>query len=167
LLNNQTYRVATILLLTGLLSACGFHLRESTTLPEKLQATALQGVAEFSDLDMAFKRSFRRAGYALVEQESAQTIIKINKNKFERRVLSVNASGDPNEYELSYNLKVTLLDSQGRELLPQQSIRQFRSYGYSPDIRLAKDAEELQLKKSMINDAVRQIMHRINVKMKN
>lgn len=142
-------------------------MRESAALPEKLQATALQGVAEFSDLDMAFKRSFRQAGYTLVGQESAQTIIQVNENKFERRVLSVNASGDPNEYELSYNLKVTLLDNQGRELLPQQSVRQFRSYAYSPDIRLAKDAEELQVKRLIINDAVRQIMHRLNVKMKN
>ena len=146
-----------------LLSACGFHLREDVALPESMQTTALQGVAEFSELDLAFKRNFNRAGYALVETSGAQSILKVNKNKFSRRVLSVNSAGDPNEYELTYQLSAVLVDAANKEIMPPQSIRLYRSYRYDSDVRLAKDAEESHIKKTMMNDAVRQILHRMSV----
>lgn len=167
MLNKLTVHPGVLLLITVLLSGCGFHLRESVELSENLQATALQGVTEFSDLDLAFKSNFNRAGYALVDIDSAQTLLKVNKNRFSRRVLSVNSAGNPNEYELTYQLSVVLIDTENKEIMSPQGIRLYRSYGYNPDVRLAKDAEENQIKINMINDAVRQVMHRISVALKN
>ena len=166
LLSKLTKRLTILLLLTGILSACGFHLRQGVALPENLQATSLQGVSEFSVLNLAFKRTFNSAGYSLVGASEAQSVLKVNKNTFSRRVLSVNSNGDPNEYELTYHLDVVLLDNKNKEILPEQSISLFRSYRYNPDIRLAKEAEENRLKKNMINDAVRQVMRRISIALK-
>lgn len=159
-------RLISLLLITGLLSACGFHLRQGVELPENFRATALQGVSEYSELALAFKRSFYSAGNELVEKSEAQSILNITKNTFSRRVLSVDRNGNPSEYELTYQLSATLLDSDNKEIMPEQSIRLFRSYRYNPDIRLAKEAEESRLKSNMINDAVRQIMRRISVVLK-
>ena len=166
LLSKNIQRITVLLLLSGILSACGFHLRQGVALPENLQATSLQGVSEFSDLSLAFKRNFNSAGYSLVEASAAQSVLKITQNKFSRRVLSVNSNGDPNEYELTYHLKAVLLDDKNKEIMPEQSISLFRSYRYNPDIRLAKEAEEERLRKNMINDAVRQVMRRIGIALK-
>lgn len=149
-----------------MLSACGFHLRERAALPETLQATALTGVSEYSELDQAFKQYFYRAGYTLIEKENAQTILKVRKEKFARRVLSVNVNGDPNEYELNYQLTVSLVDNDNKEMMPAQTVTQYRSYGFNPDVRLSKEAEETYLRKMMINDAVKEIMHRVSVVLK-
>ena len=146
-----------------MLSACGFHLRERSAVPETLQATALTGVSEYSELDLAFKHYFHRAGYTLIEKDKAQTILKVSKEKFTRRVLSVNVNGDPNEYELKYQLTVSLLDNDNKEIMPPQTVTLYRSYGFNPDVRLAKEAEETHLRKMMIADAVKEIMHRASV----
>ncbi|MEJ2140864.1 MAG: LPS assembly lipoprotein LptE [Gammaproteobacteria bacterium] len=163
MLSKHLTRFGIAVLLTGLLSSCGFHLRETPEFSEKLQATALQGVPEFSELDLAFKRYFSREGYTLIVKENAQAIIKVTKDKFTRRVLSVNINGDPNEYELNYQLKVLLVDINDKEIMPPQSVTQYRSYGFDPDLRLAKGAEEAHLKKTMVDAAVKEIMHRISV----
>jgi LPS-assembly lipoprotein len=154
------------LLITGMLSACGFHLRGSVALPQGLQSTAVQGVTEYSELDLALKRAFRHGGYPLTTLENAATTLKVNKNSFSRRVLSVNSAGNPNEYELSYFLQFELLDKNKQEILPQQTISLFRSYRYNPDVRLAKEAEENRLQKNMVNDAVKQLIRRISIAMK-
>lgn len=167
MLSKQITRFITVLCISGLLSACGFHLRESVAFPEKLQAAAIHGVTEFSELDLAFRKAFHKAGYALVTRDTAQTILKVNTNKFSRRVLSVNSTGDPNEYELTYLLEVAVLDNDNKQVMPEQTIKLFRGYRYNPNIRLAKDAEEARLKTNMINDAVRQVLHRIGTVLKN
>lgn len=164
--NKNITRSVLLLLFAGLLSACGFHLRESVTLPESFQSTAILGVTEFSDLDMALKRNFSFAGISLQEKENAQVLLKVTKNAFSRKVLSVDTAGNANEYELGYRLTFSLLDSNKKEILPANTIRLFRTYHFNPDVRLAKEAEEKYLKKSMVNDAARQVMRRISIALK-
>lgn len=150
--------------LTLLLSACGFHLRESVSLPESLQATAVQGVSEYSNLDLSLKRAFRQAGYPLTTVGNASAILVVTQNVVSRRVLSVNATGVANEYELKYTLGFKLMDSEKNQLMPEQTITLYRSYRYNPDIVLAKTAEEERLQKDMTDYAVKQLIRRISAK---
>jgi len=157
-------RLITLGYLTLLLSACGFHLRESVLLPENLQATAVQGVSEYSNLDLSLKRAFRQAGYPLTTPSNASAILVVTKNAVSRRVLSVNAAGVANEYELKYTLQLKLLDTDQKELVPPQTITVYRSYHYDPDIVLSKAAEEERLQKDMTDYAVKQLIRRISAK---
>jgi LPS-assembly lipoprotein len=146
------------------LSGCGFHLRESVTLPGFLQATAVQGVTEYSDLDLSLKRAFRQAGYPLTTAEQASSILVITRNRISRRVLSINSEGVANEYELKYMLRFKLLDNEKQVRMPEQTVTLYRSYRYDPDNVLAKAAEEERLKRTMTEMAVDQLIRRIRAK---
>ena len=162
----QLLRLITIGYLTFLLSGCGFHLRESVSLPESLQATAVQGVSEYSNLDLSLKRAFSQAGYPLITAGNASVVLVVMKNVISRRVLSVNTAGVANEYELKYLLRFKLMDSESKQLVPEQTITLYRSYRYNPDVVLAKTAEEERLQIDMTEQAVKQLVRRISAKLK-
>ena len=140
-------------------------MRESVSLPERLQATAVQGANEYSNLGLSLKRAFRQAGYPLTTPGNASAILVITKNTVSRRVLSVTTAGVANEYELKYLLRFKLMDSENKQLMPEQTITLYRSYRYDPDIVLAKAAEEERLQKDMTEVAVKQLMRRISTKL--
>lgn len=161
---NPYFKLMLMINLALVLNACGFHLRESVALPENLQATAVQGVSEYSNLDLSLKRAFRQAGHPLTTLASASAVLQVTKNIFTRRVLSVNSNGVANEYELKYTLGFKLLDTGNNPLLPEQTITLYRSYRYDPDIALAKAAEEERLQKAMTDYAVKQLLRRLSAK---
>lgn len=162
----QLYRLIVISYLSLGLSACGFHLRSEAELPEQLQATSVQGVTEYSNLDLSLKRAFRQTGYPLTTVSNASAILVVMQNEISRRVLSVNSAGIVNEYELNYTLRYKLIGSEKNQLIPEQTISLYRSYRYNPDTVLTKAAEEERLQKDMIEVAVKQLMRRISMKLK-
>ena len=149
------------------LQACGFRLRGSVDLPKSMATVYIEGVAEYSESALAIRNSFISAGSQVVkEQKAALTRLVITQDTFDRRVLSVDARGQPNEYELKYQLGFKVLDSGGVELLPQQTISKLRAYQFDPNNVLTKGDEEARIKKEMLRANVAQLMRRISIGMK-
>lgn len=125
------------------------------------------GVAEFAPLSLQLKKVLTSAGSTVLPATAkTSSTITISNELYTRRVLSVDAQGRVAEYELNYSFNFTVSDAAGASLVPNQKIELIRDYRFDPNNVLAKDAEEAQIRKDMIDFAVRQLMRRIDASLK-
>lgn len=161
-------RLTFLFLFASLLTGCGFQLRGNVELPANYQHMAIEGVSEYSALGLDLKRALRANGVDVVEATAAQAILKLSQVDYQRRLLSVSAaSGKTAEYELHYSLKMSVVDRQGKVLVPEQPLQQLRDYVFDQNNVLATDNQEGQLRKDMERDMVGQILRRLQARARN
>ena len=149
------------------ITACGFRLRGSVEVPDVLQKTHITGIAEFSELNQELKRVLQGSGSEVLSQpQNAKSIISISGESFRRRVLSVDALGRASEYELIYRYHFKISDADGKVVIPNQEISLIRDYQFDPNNVLATDAQEAQIRTSMVKFSVRQMIRRVDSQLK-
>lgn len=153
-----------VLLLTILvlqLSACGFRLRGAITLPESLSSVSIEGTTEHADLGRVLYRALKRGGVSITSAEAAALRLQILKDEVHRRVLSVDASGKANEYELKHLLRYTAVDKNDKVVVRAQDITTARAYKFDPNSLLAKGDEEQKLRKTIILSSAQQMLRQL------
>ena len=105
-------KLSVILLLAGLLAACGFKLRGSTDLPaHKLPfATIALTLAPTSEVYAQLKRNIEAssAGTRVVDAGEAEAILAVLGDTSQKNILSLNTSGRVREFQLvrTFSFKV-------------------------------------------------------------
>jgi LPS-assembly lipoprotein len=146
-----------------LLSGCGFDLRGSGADKLQLPPTYLAGNA--GPLKQALRHYLAIAQAPIVESEKdAQLVITLLDEDVARRVLSVDARGRVNEYEVDYTARYSVTRA-GQVLIPPETLSQQRSYTFDQSEVLAKDQEQERLVQDMRRDVVRRMMQRLQAKL--
>ena len=144
------------------LSACGFHLRGQAPLPEAMQRTHLTGTGLYGPLRDEVMQALAGAGGRLVDDpRTAGSVLRIEGERFHRRVLSVAADRRVNEYSLTYDLAFSLYAPDGSVLVPSQQVSVTREYAFDRDRVLGTGQEEAVLRREMRDQAVRQMLRRL------
>lgn len=176
-------KLSVILLLAGLLAACGFKLRGSTDLPaHKLPfATIALTLAPTSEFYAQLKRNIEAssAGTRVVDAGEAEAILAVLGDTSQKNILSLNASGRAREYQLvrTFSFKVQANNPAAApapqvkytdapavaptEYVPASTIVLRREVTYSDDLVLSKEGEEALLWRDIQNDLVQQLMRRL------
>lgn len=165
-------KLSIILLLTGLLAACGFKLRGSADLPGyKLPfATIALSLAPTSDFYAQLKRTIEASspGTRVVEIKEAEAILAVLNDSSEKVILSLNAAGRTVEFRLlrTFSFRVTgnVAPASGGppiEYIPLTTITVRRDITFSDDLVLSKESEEALLQRDMQSDLVQQLMRRL------
>ena len=156
------FQTASFILLTAalLLSACGFQLRGTATLP--FQSLYVQA-APTSQFATQLKRVVRTgSGTKIAERpEQAEAILQITNELQEKQILSLGGGGRVSEYQLRYRVSFRLTDGKNREHIPASEILLRRDYSFNDDQALSKESEEALLFRDMRNDAVQQLVRRL------
>ena len=163
---HRQFVIALLVVTTLQLSACGFRLRGAIKLPESLSTIAIEGTTEHSDLGRVLYRSLKRGGVTIVARTEAALLLQILKDDVQRRVLSVDATGKANEYELKHRLRYSAVDSKGEPLVLDQEISTVRAYQFDPNSILAKGDEERKLRKDIILRSAQQMLRQLSAAMK-
>jgi len=143
------------------MSGCGFKLRGHDTSALTLPAIFIQGPLS-DNIKQALNRALINSGTQQVSDiNQAGLILLIKKDQRSRRVLSVNASGQAQEFELRHQIDFDIKDGVGQTLLSNQSIRQTKDYTFSQTEVLAKDREEQSLYRAMQQQLIWQILNRL------
>jgi len=145
---------------TFLLAACGFQLRGTAPLPfESLYVRA----ASSSQFATQLKRTVRSGSNARLTDrpDDAQVILQVLNELQEKQILSLTGGGRVSEYQLRYRISFRLTDAKNREHIPATEILLKRDYSYNDDQALSKDSEEALLFRDMRNDAVQQLVRRL------
>jgi outer membrane lipopolysaccharide assembly protein LptE/RlpB len=74
-----------------------------------------------------------------------------------RRVVSVSASNQPNQYEITYTVRVSVTAGE-KDLLPAQDVIETRTYSFSEPLLLAKGHEEDVLREDMARALADRVM---------
>ena len=150
------------LLCALLLAGCGFQLRGAATLPyESLYVQAPVG----SQFAVQFRRVITAGGGTRVvdnPKDAAATLILVNELR-EKSILSLSGAGRVSEYQLRYRMSYRLIDKGAVETIPMTEIVLTRDFSFSDTETLSKESEEALLFRDMQNDAVQQLVRRLQI----
>lgn len=143
------------------LAACGFHLRGAANLPFKTLSISLP---EVSELRAQIARSVMAGSDTRVVApgEPAEAVLDITQDSLGKNILSLNPNGRVREYQLVRVFSFRLHNGKGTELLPGGTITLRRDVTFSDDQLLAKEQEEVLLRRDMQNDLVQQLLRRLS-----
>ena len=143
------------------LSACGFHLQGHTPLPDVVKSPYVQTTDQQSEFAISLERAMIISGARPVERkDKASVVVNILKDEVVRRVLSVSAQNQPDEYELTYTVRFSVTAGD-KELLPPTDISNVRSFAFAEQLLLAKNHEEVILRQDMAHDLADMVMRRL------
>ena len=146
----------------ALLAACGFHLQGHTPLPAVVKTPFVEAPDRQSDFVQYLRHTLLSNGAQLVPQrDKASAVVSILTDSVARRVLSVSALNQPNEYEVTYTVAFSV-SAGGKELLPPQELHATRTYSFDERLLLAKGHEEDILRKDMARDLADEVMRRLS-----
>lgn len=143
-----------------LLSACGFQLRGTATLPfDTLYVQAPPTSALATQIRRAVQAG---SGTRIADRpEQAEVILQILNEAQEKLILSLTGGGRVSEFQLRFRVSFRLTDSKNREHIPASEIVLQRAYSYNDDQALALQFEEASLYRDMRSDAVGQLLRRL------
>jgi LPS-assembly lipoprotein len=143
-----------------LLAACGFQLRGTATLP--FNSMYVQA-APTSLLATQLKRTVLvGTGTRITERpDEAEVILHILNELQEKQILSLSGGGRVSEFQLRYRVSFRLTDTRNREHIPASEIVMQRDFSYTDNQALSKESEEALLYRDMRDDAVSQLVRRL------
>ena len=145
------------------LSGCGFELRKAPNFPFK---SIYSPFSLGSTLGIELRRSLESTGTVQVmtelrEIDQADVIIDSLLESREKRIVSVNSSGQVREFQLRLRFRFRLRTPKGKTLIEDTEILQQRDIGFNESAVLAKETEEALLYREMQTDIVQQLMRRL------
>ena len=176
-------KLSIVLLLIGLVSACGFKLRGSAALPApKLPfATIALTLAPTSEFYAQLKRSIEAssANTRVVDLKEAEAVLTVLGDTSLKTILSLSSAGKAREYRLvrTFIFKVTANTPDAApvpqlkytdapaagptEYVATSTLVLRRDITYNDDLVLSKESEEALLWRDIQNDLVQQLMRRL------
>lgn len=159
----QKLRISALaIVMAALISGCGFHLQGRKPLPDSLKAAYVQATDPQTDFVQDLRKALLRSGVQPpLQKDKASAIVYITKDEVIRRTLSVSANNQPNEYEVTYNVRFSVSVGD-KELLAPQDVSSTRSYSFSESLLLAKEHEESILRQAMAHDLADIVMRQLS-----
>ena len=149
-----------LIALTLVLSACGFHLRGSYTLPFDTLYVALP---ETTELRAILKRNIEASTQARLvdEAKGAQAVLTVLGDIPAKNVLSLDSSGRVREFQLVRTFSFRVHDPENRDLMPPGRIVIRRDITFNDTQVLSKESEEALLWRDIQDDLVQQLLRRL------
>lgn len=160
----RTDRILLVLVslsLVSVLAGCGWRLQGTARLPEVLANAYIDTEDPHTDFNRALRESLVASGANLVPSRSAATaVVRIRRDVSGQRVLSVSARNTPEEYQVFYTVEYSV-ESDGRELIPPDTIEMTRDYSYDERAVLAKQREQAILREALARDLAGMVVRRL------
>lgn len=154
-------RLPLLLLLCGILAACGYHLQRTRNLPPIMQRTVIVGANPYGDLSRSLIRALSSANVTVVRTpETATAQLHILTDNASQTVVSVDSHDRPQAYELQYTVQFSVTHNK-QTLLAPQTVSLNRTYVFDPDNVLAGNQEARRLLEAMRSDLVQVILRRL------
>jgi LPS-assembly lipoprotein len=149
-----------VVLAAAALAGCGFHLRGEAHYEF---ATLYLNSPSTQPLTADLRRSLQGIGTAelVASPDKAQVILDIASVENNKQILSLSSSGKVSEFLLSKRVLFRVHDADGNDWLATSELVVRRTYSYSDSAALPKEAQEQRLWREMQDDAVQQIVRRL------
>lgn len=151
-----------MILLSVVLTACGFHLKGVAPLPFDTIYTNITDNSVFgANLRRTLSASSPQTRFVERPQD-AEAILQQLSHSRNQREISINAKGQVEEYELQLTFVFELLDAKGRVILPPTTLNVIREVPYDAEAVQAKDSEIEMIFRDMEQSLINRIVRRLS-----
>lgn len=153
-------RTLIALLCTLLIAGCGFQLRGTASLPfDTLYVQAPVG----SQFAQQFKRVVTYGSNTKIvdDPKAAEATLILVGELREKNILSLSGAGRVREFQLRYRMTYRMINKATVETIPATEIALTRDFSFNDQETLSKESEEALLFRDMQNDAVQQLVRRL------
>ena len=155
-------RWITLISLISLCVGCGFHLRGTLDLPQKLNHIAVivhDAHRELAPLIRDQLRAYHRD--VVDEPEAADYWLIINHDSLAQNITGISSSTTPRQYELVYTVQFQLQQAHANDITENQKIFVTRSLTINSDRILGSNDEAAHLAQEMRQNAATMILERL------
>ncbi|MDF9389913.1 luciferase [Vibrio sp. 1151_11] len=158
-ISSYSLKLSLIVIMSSLLSACGFHLRGDYSVPEELNRVSVTSYDQYSTFTRMVKNQLRMSDIEIVSPSETVPNIYLIGESVGERTLSLYQNTRAAELELTFNASYSVT-------LPEVGIKTFstsvtRSYLDNPLTALAKSVERDMIEDEMRKLAATQILRQM------
>jgi LPS-assembly lipoprotein len=165
---NRSYVRVLLGLMTLLLAGCGFKMQGVTPMPFDSLAITIPQNTQFGADE---RRAIRAAspGIVIIEPSAIQPSVKtVPQARLEQvsevrnsRIVSLNARGKPEEFELTLVYTFRLVNAKNQIILPDTTLSAARAMPFDERVVQAKEGEAVTLYRDMQKSLVARMMRRL------
>jgi LPS-assembly lipoprotein len=152
-----------ILLLTFLLSACGFKPSNIIELSQVQTPFSVSAKDPYSSLADNIERTLSAGGAQIARSSEASNVISISNELIETKALSLDQNAQVREYVMRYRVVYSLLDVSGKTLIDDQVVELSRDFSYDINTSAGSPAEQELLKREMQTEMIKSILRRSSI----
>jgi LPS-assembly lipoprotein len=162
-IKNYMYKKIIYLTITLLLTACGFHMRGYTALPDSLQRVAIEPNNPYLPLQSELSEMLRYSGATVVTAAQQPTsILYIKSERFRTEDTSIGADGRVREKSYIYAIVYELKTPKGATLMGPETLSTERIVEFDPNAVLSQTSEEHIIRNELRTDITNQLMRRLS-----
>jgi len=144
-----------------LLASCGFHLQGAVKMPTGIRTIYIATSDELTPFAAELRDAFEDNGLKMARHaKGADAVVRVGRDSYGRRVLSVSARNTPAEYEVFYEVEYSV-ERAGVEAVPTQSLELQRNFSFDESLLLAKEHEEEIIRDAMARDLATLVLRKI------
>ncbi|MCW4453737.1 hypothetical protein OK348_02865 [Flavobacterium sp. MXW15] len=152
------------LVIAASLAGCGFHLRNTLTLPADTPAVKVQSSVRYSELVKLLERGLRASGAEVADDTAVEGAarLQIRSERWGDLPIAIDARGRAQEYSLRYATVFVFYRGDGSVLVPEQVIELSRDYISQPTDVTGTTTEREILADELRRDMSASILRRID-----
>lgn len=152
-----------IIIITLLLTSCGFHLRGMQDMPRWLNNVAIIVQNAHHDLKPLLRKELQAYHIRVCPDPAVASYwLILESDSIRQQIASISSSTTPRQYQLFYTVQYQLVRPNGKIIMPSKQIRVTRLLTVNSDRILGSNDEEERFKYEMRRDAVMQILDSIS-----
>jgi LPS-assembly lipoprotein len=145
----------------GMLSACGFHLRQSAALPAPMQQQVYLNVIGGGELPRNLARALNAHKVQVLGQSTPGVAELDVRGQFRTDVLTSTGFRRVGEYAVRYHVDFSLKDGGGTVVLPQQGIDLSHEFTFDPFQAIGTTAQTEVIERDLTREMTDAIMRRL------
>lgn len=154
-------RMLLVVIVLATVAGCGFRLQGRQTLPATLATVYIDPKDAQSEFTQALRSQLRVSGARVVPAAITDAAtVAIQRDEVVERVLSVSTRNIPTDYELSYEVEVSVSIG-GKEVLTKEPFSLSRVYSFDEKRLLAKEREKEILVTALARDMASVVVRRL------
>ncbi len=157
-------RLVALVLAAGVLSGCGFHLRNALSLPANLGPIRVVAIDPYSDLAENLAAGLQRAGAQAAPADATQGIatLQVISEQWADTPISHDQFGRAQEFSLRYAVVFSMRRADDSVVVPQQAVELSRDYLAPAVDSIGKASERELLVRELRRDMAAAILRRVD-----
>lgn len=126
-----------------------------------MQQTRLEIQLPYSEFARRLEVHLEQNGVHIVDDGDTAALLEVPQNRVRREIQSIGDNARVREYMLRHTVQFRLLDSNGKEMIPLQTLEQTRVYSFDQQDILSKEREDEFLRDDLSDALARMVVRRL------